>query len=105
MVILRPSRRANAQLSRLMPENMRSVTSWSSEAKNCFCRRARSCGHCLSQSPVCGAPDAWTARMPESISAWMAASECADERELCELSMMQVMPASMQPSAVIRLPT
>jgi hypothetical protein len=34
-----------------------------------------------------------------------AASECAADRELCELSMMHVMPASMQPSAVIKLPT
>ena len=31
--------------------------------------------------------------------------EWAAERELCELSMTQVMPASIQPSAVARLPT
>jgi hypothetical protein len=43
--------------------------------------------------------------MPESNNALMAASECAAERALCELSMKQVMPVSMQPSAVMRLPT
>ena len=41
--------------------------------------------------------------MPESMSAWIAASECAAERELCELSIMHVMPASMHPSAVIEI--
>ena len=35
--------------------------------------------------------------MPESMSACTAASECAAERELCELSITHVMPASMQP--------
>jgi hypothetical protein len=62
-------------------------------------------GHCLSHSPKVGAPDACTARIPESNNAFIAASECAAERELCELSIKQVMPASMQPSAVVRLPT
>src|SRR5580658_41368 len=42
-------------------------------------------GHCLSHSPKVGAPDACTARMPESNNALIAASECAAERELCEL--------------------
>jgi hypothetical protein len=43
--------------------------------------------------------------MPESTSASTAASECAALRELCELSITQVMPESMQPIAVNRLPT
>ena len=46
-----------------------------------------------------------TYRIPESMSACTAPSECAAERELCELSMTQVMPASMHPNAVMRLPT
>ena len=41
--------------------------------------------------------------MPASMSACTAASECAAERELCELSITQVMPASMHPSAVIEI--
>jgi hypothetical protein len=38
--------------------------------------------------------------MPLSNSASIAASECAALRELCELSITQVTPASMQPIAV-----
>ncbi len=79
---------------------MRNVTSWSAEEKYFFCRRSRSCGHWWSQSPAPGGPEAWTARMPLSNSASTAASEWAALRELCELSITQVMPASMQPTAV-----
>ena len=103
--IFSPRLRANAQFSRFGFANARSVTSWSFEVKYFFCRRARSAGHWLSHVPNCGGPDACTARMPESNSASTAASECAALRELCELSMTHVMPASMQPSAVIRFPT
>src|SRR6476619_1699480 len=95
--IFNPRLRANAQLSRFGFANARSVTSWSADMKYFFWIRARSAGHWLSHVPNCGGPDAWTARMPESNSASMAASECAAVRELWELSMMHVMPASMQP--------
>ena len=100
VVMRNPSRRAIAQFSRTGPENMRSVTSWSAEEKYFFCSRSRSAGHWRSHSPAVGGPEAWTARMPLSISASTAASEWAALRELCELSITHVMPASMQPIAV-----
>ena len=45
VVMRSPSLRATAQFSRLTPENMRNVTSWSVEEKYFFCSRSRSCGH------------------------------------------------------------
>src|SRR5262249_38168137 len=92
--IFSPRLLANAQFSRFGFANARGVTNWSSDVKYFFCRRARSAGHWLSHVPNCGGPEACTPRIPESNSASTAASEWAALRELWELSMTQVMPAS-----------
>ena len=84
---------------------IRRVTSWSSDEKNRSLSRARSAGHCSSQSPKCGLMEAWIPRIPESMSARMAASECSAVRELCEKSSMHVMPQSRAVSAAKCVPT
>ncbi|MNE44387.1 hypothetical protein D3C80_1386110 [compost metagenome] len=106
VMIGRPSRRASAHSSGSNCAITASETRLLSPFLKYFsCRRSRLPGQwALSHSPDTGAPEACTDRIPASSNASTAASECAPVRLLCELSTTVVMPASMQPSAVSRLP-